>query len=185
MKKSTPPIIALIGLPGVGKSTVGEILAQRSHGKFRDIDEIIQVKNSWPIFTGCPAPAAETEFRRQEAEILKNLLAFANYYRKKALSAKFIIATGGGIIESPINREILRQQSYVIYLKAPEALIQKRLKLPSSGTGRPRLVTSPARLKARKGLYATTAHLTITVSANDSPLRVVEKIISAKEFREQ
>ena len=175
------PLITLIGLPGAGKSTVGKLLAQRHQAHFRDIDQILRVKNHWQTqLRRCPA-AGVNAFRRQETEVLQALIQFVHVSEQNKLGTRYVLATGGGIIEAEANRALLAQQTYAIYLKAPLTLVQTRWKLPASGP--PRLETNPARLQARLSWYAAVAQLTITVDADVTPLQLQEKI-SAQLRRE-
>lgn len=97
--------IALIGMPGCGKTTVGRELAKRLAKTFVDIDEVIAMRagKSIPqIF----ADSGEAAFRKMETEVL----------RKFSKEKGQVIATGGGIVTTPDNRALLRQNSTVIYI---------------------------------------------------------------------
>lgn len=100
--------IALIGMPGCGKSTVGRHLAQLTGRPFFDCDEEITARAG-------KAPSeiilseGEAAFRRLEHEVLAELSA-----RSGA-----VIATGGGVVTQPENRPLLRQNSVAVYLRRP------------------------------------------------------------------
>ena len=98
--------IALIGMPGCGKSTVGVTLAQMIERPFADCDDLVVSaagKTIPEIFTD----DGEDAFRRLETRIL------AEESRKSGI----VIATGGGVVTMPENFYLLRQNSIVIYLK--------------------------------------------------------------------
>ena len=98
--------IALIGMPGCGKTTVGKSLAQKTGRLFTDIDKQIEIKagKSIPdIFT----ESGENAFRQSETQVL------AEECKKSGI----VIATGGGIVTRPENLDLLRQNSFIIYLK--------------------------------------------------------------------
>jgi shikimate dehydrogenase len=97
--------IVLIGMPGCGKTSIGASLAKKMNREFADSDE-------WIVMTaGKPIPAifaedGEDVFRKLETEALKALC------KRNGL----IIATGGGIVEHPENRNIIRQNGVVVFL---------------------------------------------------------------------
>jgi len=98
--------IALIGMPGCGKSTVGRLLAQAMGRQFADIDERTAAaagKSIPQIF----AEDGEETFRRMETHILG----------EEAKKSGMVIATGGGVVTQPENLELLRQNSLIVYLK--------------------------------------------------------------------
>lgn len=98
--------IVLIGMPGSGKSTVGERLA-RMIGR-----EVVDADTEVEIATGMKIPyiienMGEAEFRRLETEALKKICRGSGK----------IIATGGGCVTVEENYRILRQNSVVIWIK--------------------------------------------------------------------
>jgi shikimate dehydrogenase len=98
--------IALIGMPGCGKSTVGRLLAKAMGRQFADIDERIVVaagKNIPQIF----ADNGEETFRRLETRILG----------EEAKKSGIVIATGGGVVTRSENLDLLNQNSLIVYLK--------------------------------------------------------------------
>jgi shikimate dehydrogenase len=98
--------IALIGMPGCGKSTVGRILAQKMGRPFADIDGQIEStagKKISQIF----AEDGEETFRQLETRVLA----------EEAKKSGAVLATGGGVVTRPENLDLLRQNSLIIYLK--------------------------------------------------------------------
>jgi len=114
--KNNINIISLIGMTGVGKTTVGKILAERLNLKFFDLDQIITEKigkNPFEIF----ALYGEEFFRAKETEELENI--FEN------ITENFILSCGGGIILNEKNRKLLKEKSFVIWLVRPVGEIIK------------------------------------------------------------
>jgi shikimate kinase len=107
--------VYLIGLPGSGKSTIGKLYAKKINKKFIDLDKYIvnREKKTIPMLF----EEGEAVFRKAETEALKEI------------TEKFsgcIVATGGGIVETPENIELLKKQT-VIYLYRPIPLILSTL----------------------------------------------------------
>jgi len=98
--------IAIIGMPGCGKSTVGRVLAEKMERQFVDIDEMIEAtagKSINEIFT----TVSEDQFRDIETNALS----------EESKKSGLVIATGGGVVTRPENLDLLRQNSVIIYLK--------------------------------------------------------------------
>jgi len=98
--------IALIGMPGCGKSTVGRILAQKMGRSIIDIDAQIEAaagKKIQKIFS----EDGEETFRRLETRVLA----------EEAKKSGAVLATGGGTVTRPENFDLLRQNCVIVYLK--------------------------------------------------------------------
>ena len=98
--------IALIGMPGCGKSTIGKILAQTVNRPLADIDRLIEKaagKSIPRIFT----EDGEDTFRQIETRLLG----------EEAAKSGMVIATGGGVVTRHENLGCLRKNSIIIYLK--------------------------------------------------------------------
>lgn len=104
--------IALIGMPGCGKSTIGAALASKCGRKLIEMDALIAQragKSIEKIFS----EDGEDEFRRIETEVL------ADYSKESGL----ILSTGGGIVERERNLDLLRQNSTIIFLDRDFSLL--------------------------------------------------------------
>jgi len=161
-------IIGLIGMTGVGKTTVGEILATKLNYDFLDTDELISTrtkKTPAEIF----AESGEYIFRNIESKTLANILAD---------DKNIILACGGGIILREKNRELLRQNSRVIWLVRPLQEILKNPKILSRPPINNKLENYIKILKARESLYAQTCHLKINfINAEEAVNQIIAQFI--------
>lgn len=101
--------IALVGMPGSGKSTIGRLAATQIACHFYDSDKIIEdkeQKNIPEIFE----INGEPYFRNLEKEVISDVL---NSYEKP-----FILSTGGGAMMTEETEKILLSKSYLIFLEA-------------------------------------------------------------------
>ena len=98
--------IILIGMPGCGKSTVGQALAQKLGKKFVDADAAIIEKAGKPI-PEIFAESGEVGFRAIETEVLAEL----------GRQSGLVIATGGGCVTQPRNYPLLHQNGTILWLK--------------------------------------------------------------------
>lgn len=108
--------IVLVGMPGVGKSTLGIVLAKTLKKPFVDTDLVIQER--------------EDRFLQ---EIINDdgLEAFLKIEEEAVLSLKVrnhVIATGGSVIYSPAAMAHLKKDGTIIYLKLPLSTIEKRIR---------------------------------------------------------
>ena len=100
--------IALLGVRGAGKSTVGAALAKRLGVAFVELDQRIEEAAGLPLGEVF-ALHGEAYYRRVEREVLTALLADAK---------PSVIATGGSIVNDPTNFALLRARCRTIWLKA-------------------------------------------------------------------
>jgi shikimate kinase len=107
--------IALIGMPGGGKSTVGRQLARRLNVPFFDSDHLIEQRIACSIASFFEREGEEP-FRRIEAETLEELVG----------RSACVIGTGGGVVLRDSNRALLRSRTVPVYLRAtPEELFRR------------------------------------------------------------
>ena len=97
--------IVLVGMPGCGKSSIGAALARRTGREFADTDEWVAKSAGKPI-PEIFAENGEAAFREMEKDALVALC------KRSGL----VIATGGGIVKSQENRNIIRQNGVVVFL---------------------------------------------------------------------
>jgi len=131
--------IFLIGLMGAGKSTVGKVLAKKLGRRFLDADHVIEE------CCGVKIPVifemeGEAGFRKREAQAIREITG----------EQDIILATGGGAVLLPENRQALSERGTVIYLHANPIELWHRTK---GGEGRPLLKNGDAK-KILENLYA-------------------------------
>ena len=130
--------IVLIGLSGVGKSTIGRVLAERLGWPFLDTDDLITSSEG-----RTPAQLiddiGEDEFRKIEERVLTDV--------GKHLPA--VISTGGGAFLSAKNRSALGMEGFICYLDATPNAIASRLLLAPSADRRPLLGDDPSELASQ------------------------------------
>ncbi|MEQ8766347.1 MAG: shikimate kinase [Planctomycetota bacterium] len=114
----------LVGYRASGKSTVGRRLAQRLGWSFSDTDDLIAEIAGRPVGEVFEE-LGEAAFRRAEVRALEEL-------RERA--GDWVIATGGGVVESEENRRLLRRER-VVFLDAPAEVLQDRLRRAGQGAG--------------------------------------------------
>jgi shikimate kinase len=124
---------------GAGKSTVGKLLAKKLGRRFLDADHVIEDR------CGVKIPVifemeGEDGFRKREAQAIKDITA----------EHDIILATGGGAVLLPENRQLLSERGSVIYLHANPMELWHRTK---GGEGRPLLKNGGAK-KILENLYA-------------------------------
>lgn len=161
--------IALVGLPGAGKSVIGRRLGQHWSIPFVDSDRVIEERMGCSIREYFDREG-EAGFREIEKQVIAELAA----------SAHGIVATGGGAILREANRRNLREHFHVIYLRSSPEELMKRLR---HDVKRPLLqVADPiARLRAlyqvRDPLYREVAH-TIVDTGRPSIAALIDTIVT-------
>lgn len=164
--------VALIGLPGAGKSSVMGFLAPRLARGYVDLDQAVEAR------AGRSVPelfASEGEERFRDLESL----ALAEALNE---SSPLVIACGGGILGRAVNRELLKARARVVWLKVDPDEAATRLG-PEGIAKRPLLNRgSPAKrlrdlLESRRGVYAAAADATIE-TGELTPADVAVRIVS-------
>ncbi len=165
---STPERLILIGPMGSGKSAIARELARLTGWQWVDTDRLVTESAGAPI-TQIFADQGEEAFREMESHALRSLDG-----RDEA-----IVATGGGIVLRPENREFLRGLGTVIWLTASEDVLFERV---SRTRKRPLLECADPRAALRKLLaerepfYAACADLKID-SSGKKHAQVAEAIL--------
>lgn len=132
--------VAIVGMRAAGKSTFGKALAQHLGSAFVDTDERFVAEHG--DIEAFVAQRGWLEFRQHEEQIVAD-----------SLTARGIVATGGGAIESPATRALLRKEATVLWLRADESLLRQRL---ASGPTRPSLTGEPIQLELAEVLRRRT-----------------------------
>lgn len=99
--------IVLIGMPGCGKSTIGEILANNLDIEFCDVDKYIEEKHDKKISD--IFKNEEEYFRRLETDAVCDVV-------KKCPQ---VISTGGGVVKNSFNIEKLKENGIIIFIDRP------------------------------------------------------------------
>ena len=108
--------IILIGFMGVGKTTIGKIIAKKLKLNFVDMDNYIEKREGKSI-SKIFEEYGEQHFRELESESLKDLIKSDN----------IVISTGGGIVTKKENSDILKKEKIVIFLDANTQTILNNL----------------------------------------------------------
>lgn len=160
--------IALVGMMGAGKSSIGRRLASRLGVAFHDADSAIECAAGRPI-PEIFAEYGEAAFRDCERKVITRLLE----------DPPHVLATGGGAFMSAETRERLKEKSTTVWLRAPAEILFARVKRKGN---RPLLQTPNPRetlerlLREREPTYALAD---ITVDSEDAPhAQTVEKLMA-------
>jgi len=149
----TPGSLFLIGPMGAGKSTIGRQLSRQLGMPFHDSDREIELRTGVDIALIFELEG-ESGFRKRETAIIDELTRLPD----------IVLATGGGAILDPVNRENLRSRGRVIYLHTS---IDQQLARTSKDQSRPLLQTADPRVRLeelmveREPLYREIADLVI------------------------
>lgn len=153
----------LVGFMGSGKSTIASLL----DSDFQDMDSILVDRLGMSI-SDFFAQQGETAFRRVESQVLAELLA-----------GNHLLSTGGGVVISASNRELLQQHGDVVYLKADFDTLYQRLEADTVNQRPLFLNNSRADLEAiydqRQAWYEEVASQVIDV-VGKTPEQILEEI---------
>ncbi|MEM6650497.1 MAG: shikimate kinase [Pseudomonadota bacterium] len=170
----TRPLV-LVGLMGVGKTTVGRRLAKQLKVPFFDADEEIEKASDMKVADFFET-YGEAEFRVGERKVIERLLN----------QGPHVMATGGGAFMNDATRALVHEKATSLWLKADlETLVERtsqRNTRPLLNQGDPKEILGKL-LVERSPIYAQ-ADLTVE-SKDDSHTKTVEDILNALQKYEQ
>jgi XRE family transcriptional regulator, aerobic/anaerobic benzoate catabolism transcriptional regulator len=164
--------IALIGLRGAGKSTLGKLLAKKIGWSFVELNKEIEAQNGLSV-AEIIALYGQEGFHRMEQAALTQLLA-----RKEPM----VLATGGGIVSEPVTFDLILSSFYTVWLKAePEehmARVRRQGDLRPMADDRSAMTELRTILLSREPLYARASAVVDTagLSVDAAAARLIEAV---------
>ena len=165
--------IALVGMMGAGKTSIGRRLAQRLSVPFRDADHEIETAAGLTV-AEIFERFGESHFRDGERRVIARLLG----------GPPHVLATGGGAFMDETTRAAMAKSAFTIWLKAPVQLLMARVKKRETRPllkGRDVRATLETLLASREPVYAK-ADMTLD-SADEPHGTAVERIVEALRGR--
>jgi shikimate kinase len=161
--------VALVGMMGAGKTSIGKRLAARLAVPFKDADHEIEAAAKLTV-AEIFARFGEPYFRDGERRVITRLLG----------DPPHVLATGGGAYMDPATRAAMKQSAYTIWLKAPIDILLGRVKKRDT---RPLLNNTDMRgtlenLLATRGPTYGEADM-ILDSADEPHAAILNKIVAA------
>lgn len=161
--------IALVGLMGVGKSSVGRRLGIAIGLPFRDADDEVEAAAGRSVSEIFQA-LGEAAFRDGERRVISRLLE----------GPPHVLATGGGAFMSPETRTLIKARAISVWLKADLAMLARRIGRKDSRpllAGKDPLEVLRAQAEVRYPIYA---EADVTVETQDTAHQAtVEQVIRA------
>lgn len=167
--------VAVIGLRGAGKSTVGRAAAERLGWSFVELNEEIERENALSV-REVFAIYGQEGYRRLEQKALRRLIEHPG---------PILLATGGGIVAEPLTYDLLLQSFFTIWIRArPEEHLQRvrdQGQLETTGDQGAALEDLRAVLASREPLYARAP---ARIDTSGVPVdTMVERLVGAIEAR--
>jgi shikimate kinase len=166
--------IFLVGMMGAGKTTIGKSLAKALHREFLDLDHELEARCGVRIPTIFEIEG-EVGFRKRECQVLDDC----------TLRPGLVMATGGGAVLAPENRNALRTRGVVIYLRANVDELYRRT---SRDRNRPLLATADPRgtlrslLELREPLYREVADIVMDTGSTSIAQLVAQVVERLKKI---
>ena len=168
---SAPRFLALIGLRGAGKSTVGPTLARQLKTEFVEIDKLVE-KAAGMSLSEIFATHGEAYYRELERETILRL--FAN-------STGCVMVPGGSVVTDAAIWELIKRRCFTVWLHATPEEFMKRMRRQGDlrpMQGRPSAMDELKALLARREVLYAQSRLKITTTG-ESPAAIVAKILKA------
>ncbi|MBP2496764.1 XRE family aerobic/anaerobic benzoate catabolism transcriptional regulator [Methylobacterium sp. PvP109] len=174
-ESSNRPRVALIGLRGAGKSTLGKLAAERLGWTFVELNAEIERENALSV-QEIFAIYGQEGYRRLEQAALRRLTEHPG---------PLILATSGGIVAEPLTYDLLLQAFYTIWLRArPEehmSRVREQGHLATTGDHASAMQELRAVLASREPLYARAP---ATVDTSNIPVQtMLDRLTAAIEAR--
>jgi XRE family aerobic/anaerobic benzoate catabolism transcriptional regulator len=164
--------IALIGLRGAGKSTLGKILAKKIGWRFVELNKEIEAQNGLSV-AEIIALYGQEGFHRMEQAALGQLLS-----RQELM----VLATGGGIVSEPVTFDLVLSSFHTVWLKAePEehmARVRRQGDLRPMADDRSAMTELRTILLSREPLYARASAVVDTagLSVDAAAARLIDAV---------
>jgi shikimate kinase len=145
--RTSPPHLILVGLPGVGKTTIGRAAARKLGREFLDFDREIERRSGLDV-REIFRLKGEEHFRELEFALTKELSA----------AGGMVLSPGGGWITQQRSVELLRSAGRIIYLRASPEAVARRLRRVETRpllAGRDPVVALRELYQKRRALYET------------------------------
>jgi shikimate kinase len=145
--KASPPHVILVGLPGVGKTTIGKAAAKHLGRPFLDFDREIERREGLDV-REIFSLKGEEHFRALEFALTEEL----------SITGGMVLSPGGGWITQQKSVELLRSVGRIIYLRASPETVARRLRRVETRpllAGRDPLVALQELYEKRRALYET------------------------------
>lgn len=164
--------IVIIGMPGSGKTSLGQKLSEKLNYDFIDMDDYIEESSGRNIAS--MFEEGEMVFRKEEIRASKEL----------AETSRTVISTGGGIITQEASMEALKENGLILFLDRPLENIEKDIERDS----RPLLKDDKSRLEElyeeRIDFYRLYADLTVeNILDEDSVVDLMAEVLNQYESR--
>lgn len=161
--------VVLIGMPGVGKSTVGVLLAKSLLKSFIDTDLLIQGKYCMSLCDIIEQQGTDNFLKIENDVICEQILTGA------------VVATGGSAVYGEEAMKKLGENGVIVYLSVPTQVLKRRIKdIHTRGVAMKNGTTIAELFSERKSLYEKYADITIECDGL-TPEQCVDKIAEALE----